>query len=68
MTARLETVGARPGIFSSDALIAIHELAAGVPRVIDTIAEGAMRVAMGKNEQQVDRFAVRVAFKGTPLA
>jgi len=68
VTARLETVGARPGIFASDALIAIHELAASGHEGCGAIAEGAMRVAMGKNEQQVDRFAVRVAFKGTPLA
>ena len=52
----------------SDGLIQLHELAAGVPRVLDMLAEGALREAGSREERRIGRATVRRAWQATPLA
>lgn len=65
---RLDQAGATRDLFASDGLMMLHELAAGVPRVLDTLAEGALREGAAREQRLIDRVAVRRAYQGTPLA
>jgi len=65
---RLDKAGAVRDFFASDALTTIHELAAGVPRVLDVLAEAAMNDAASREESLVTRDSVRRAWQGTPFA
>lgn len=65
---RLEKAGATRDLFASDGLTMLHELAAGVPRILDTLAEGAMNEAASKEEPLISRTAVRRAWQATPYA
>ena len=65
---RLERAGATRDIFASDGFVVLHELAAGVPRVLDALAEGAMREAAERDERLISRASVRRAWQATPYA
>lgn len=65
---RLELVGSRSDIFVSDGMTMLHELAAGVPRVVDTLAWRAMQLAAQREERVISRATVRRAWQDTPLA
>ena len=65
---RLERAGATREMFASDGLVMLHELAAGVPRVLDAVAEGAMREAAEREERLITRATVRRAWQATPYA
>jgi hypothetical protein len=54
------------GHFASDGLVMLHELAAGVPRVLDAVAEGAMKDAAAREERLIGRATVRRAWQATP--
>lgn len=63
---RLDQAGATRDIFASDGMTLLHELAAGVPRVLDAVAEGAMNEAASRDEKLISRSAVRRAWQATP--
>jgi len=65
---RLEVAGARADCFASDAMTLIHELTAGVPRVIDIVAEQALIEGAEKSERLIGRASVRRAWQTTPQA
>lgn len=65
---RLERAGANRDIFASDGFVVLHELAAGVPRVVDALAEGAMQQAAEREERLIGRATVRRAWQATPYA
>lgn len=65
---RLESAGARSDIFASDGMTLLHELTAGVPRVIDSIAEGALELAAVTGERLVTRGTVRRAWQQSVFA
>lgn len=65
---RLERAGATRDLFASDGFTVLHELAAGVPRVLDALAEGAMNEAARREERLISRAAVRRAWNATPYA
>lgn len=65
---RLERAGAAREIFASDGITVLHELAAGVPRVLDVLAEGAMAEAAAREERVISRASVRRAWQATPYA
>ena len=65
---RLKLAGATREIFASDGITTLHDLAAGVPRVVDMIAEEAMREAARGEESLIGRTTVRCAWQSTPLA
>jgi len=65
---RLERAGADRDLFASDGMNLLHELAAGVPRILDTLAEGAMVEAAGREERLIGRDAVRRAWHATPMS
>jgi len=64
---RLERAGGTREIFALDGIVMLHELAAGVPRVLDVLAEGAMREAASREERLIGRTAVRRAWQATPF-
>ena len=65
---RLERAGATRDLFASAGLTVLHELAAGVPRVLDALAEGAMHEAASREEKLISRATVRRAWQATPYA
>lgn len=65
---RLEIAGARADVFGSDGITTVHDLAAGVPRVIDAVAWNAMRMAAGRGERLIGRATVRAAWRDTVFA
>lgn len=66
--ARLESAGSAADVFASDGVSTLHELAAGVPRMIDTVAAIAMQLAAEQGERLVGRATVRRAWQQTPFA
>jgi general secretion pathway protein A len=64
---RLDRAGATRDIFASDGMTLLHELAAGVPRILDAIAEGAMVDAASRDESLITRATVRRAWQDTPF-
>jgi type II secretory pathway predicted ATPase ExeA len=65
---RLERAGATRDLFASDGLTVLHELAAGVPRVLDAVAEAALHEAASREERLIGRATVRRAWQSTPYA
>ena len=65
---RLEHAGSTREIFASDGILMLHELAAGVPRVLDVVAEGAMTDAAAREERLISRATVRRAWQSTPFS
>lgn len=65
---RLEVAGSARDVFGTDALTALHELAAGVPRLLDTLAERSLDAAADNNLALVGRAEVRRAWNTTPYA
>lgn len=65
---RLQQAGAQRDLFASDGLNTLHELAAGVPRVLDVLAEAALVDAASREETLITRATVRRAWQGTPFA
>lgn len=65
---RLSGAGANAELFTPDALTMLHELSGGLLRSVDTIADGAMRIAARQDKRLVDRHMVTAAFRQTPLA
>lgn len=65
---RLERAGAVREIFASDGISIMHELAAGVPRVVDVLAEESLRLAATSEESLIGRATVRRAWQSTPFA
>lgn len=65
---RLERAGATRDLFASDGLVVLHDLAAGVPRVLDALAEGALHEAAAREEKLISRATVRRAWQATPYA
>lgn len=65
---RLESAGARADCFGSDGMTLIHELTAGVPRVVDVLAERALVEGAEKGEKLIGRATVRRAWQTTPHA
>lgn len=65
---RLDLAGSRRELFDSDALNTLHELAAGVPRLLDTLAERSLDAAADKSLTLVGRTEVRRAWNTTPYA
>jgi len=63
---RLDRAGATRDIFASDGMTLLHQLAAGVPRVVDAVAEGAMVDAASREEPLITRATVRRAWHATP--
>jgi general secretion pathway protein A len=63
---RSDRAGATRDVFASDGYTQIHELAAGVPRVLDVPAEGALCLAVGREESLISRETVRMVWRGTP--
>ena len=51
---RLSAAGGAPGLFTPDAVQAIHELSGGVPRKINSIATNALLVAYGVDAAVID--------------
>jgi type II secretory pathway predicted ATPase ExeA len=66
--ARLESAGARSELFASDAMTLLHELTAGVPRVVDTVALGSLELAAATGERLVTRATVRRAWQQSVFA
>ncbi len=66
--ARLVSVGGKNELFASDAMTLLHELTAGVPRVVDSIALGALEVAAATGERLVTRATVRRAWQQSIFA
>lgn len=66
--ARMTSAGAPGEVFASDALTLLHEVTAGVPRVIDTIAGDALAVAAGTGERLITRGTIRKAFQQSVFA
>lgn len=66
--ARLESAGAKAELFASDAMTQLHELTAGVPRVIDVIALSALELAAAAEERLVTRATVRRAWQQSVFA
>lgn len=65
---RLESAGVKNEIFASDAMTLLHELTAGVPRVVDGIALDALELAAGIGERLVTRASVRRAWQQSVFA
>lgn len=65
---RLQSAGASGELFASDAMTLLHELTAGVPRVIDAIAVGSLELAAGSGERLVTRATVRRAWQQSVFA
>jgi general secretion pathway protein A len=65
---RLESAGAKSELFASDAMTQLHELTAGVPRVIDAIALDALELAAVAGERLVTRASVRRAWQQSVFA
>lgn len=60
---RLSRVGARKGIFASDALTLLHEGTGGLLRDIDRVATAALQSASRRKLETVDRDVVRDVLK-----
>jgi general secretion pathway protein A len=63
---RLEYAGSRSEIFGLDAITTVHEMTAGVPRVVATLADMALRVAADRKEKHIGRAIIREAWKILP--
>ncbi|HEY7837970.1 MAG TPA: AAA family ATPase [Terriglobales bacterium] len=64
LSARLERAGAQRGLFEAPAVDRIHQLSAGVPRVINVIADHCLLAGFAAQAPQVNRALVdRVAVK-----
>lgn len=63
---RLTRAGATADLFASDGMVAVHELAAGVPRVVASLADTALRLAADKQERLIGRSVVRAAWQHLP--
>ncbi|HVB39602.1 MAG TPA: AAA family ATPase [Terriglobales bacterium] len=73
LSARLERAGAQRGLFEAPAVDRIHQLSAGVPRVINVIADhcllaGFAAQAPRVNRALVDRVAVKLEIQPAPMA
>jgi type II secretory pathway predicted ATPase ExeA len=64
---RLERAGSTRDM-RSDGLLTLHELAAGVPRVLDVVADAAMTDEAAREERLIGRATVRRAWQSTPLS
>lgn len=51
---RITAAGGSPGLFTPDAVQAVYELSAGVPRRINTVATNALLVAYGNDAAVID--------------
>jgi general secretion pathway protein A len=65
---RLERAGATRDLFASDGMTLLHELAAGVPRVLDALGERSICEAAAREERLISRNTVRRAWQSTPFA
>lgn len=65
---RLDRAGMTRDMFASDGMVSLHELTAGVPRMVDAVAESAMHDAAAREERLVSRATVRRAWHATPYA
>jgi len=66
--ARLESAGAKNELFASDAMTMLHELTAGVPRVVDAIALDALTITAASGDRLVTRASVRRAWQQSIFA
>lgn len=66
--ARLESAGSKGELFASDAMTLLHELTAGVPRVVDSIALDSLELAAATGERLVTRGTVRRAWQQSVFA
>jgi type II secretory pathway predicted ATPase ExeA len=51
---RLVTAGGEPGLFTTDAVVRIHECSAGVPRRINAVATNALLAGYGRDAAIID--------------
>ena len=59
IASRIQTAGGVPArMFTREAVIAIHEHSAGLPRMISVICDNALMIGMALNRQTVDRAIV----------
>jgi general secretion pathway protein A len=65
---RLEHAGITREVFASEGILMPHELAAGVPRVLDVAAAGAVADAPAGEERLTGRATVRRAWQSTPVS
>jgi type II secretory pathway predicted ATPase ExeA len=68
---RLEAAGATSALFSTDALLAIHRAALGIPRRLNLLADLSLLVAFAQDRTEVDPRIVALAaqeFQTDPLA
>lgn len=65
---RLADAGAKGEVFTADGLAVLHEETGGVLRLVDVVAQAALRTAAAQDTTLVDRTIVRRALHQTPLA
>jgi type II secretory pathway predicted ATPase ExeA len=65
---RLERAGAKGDLFATDAMTVAHELTAGVPRVVASLADAALRLGADKQERLISRATVRQAWQHLPMS
>jgi len=65
---RLRVAGRDDGLFTDDGIEALHRHSGGIPRVINTIATGALLDGMGKGLQVLDEGVVDSVVKDLDLA
>ena len=58
---RLQIVGFKGELFSKGAVSMVHQLSAGVPRLVNNICERSMMGAYGENVHRIDKSLVRKA-------
>lgn len=63
---RLEVSGGSHEIFGAEALDAVHEVAAGIPRLINSVCDDAMLIAFSRQQGKVTRETVFEAYKDNP--
>jgi general secretion pathway protein A len=64
---RLERAGNTREMLPSDGILMLHELAAGVSRMLDVVAEGEMTDAAAREERLIGRATVQRAWQSTLL-
>ncbi len=71
VTHRLEVAGAKERIFTETAMRAVHQVARGIPRLINAICDRALLGAYSRDARRVDAATVRQAARevlGSPAA
>lgn len=64
---RLKVAGREEMLFTEDAVAALHKSSGGVPRVINTIATGALLTGMGKGRDTIDAQVIEEVVKDLDL-